>query len=104
VLAPLHGPRNGFFSIATTPRLGTDLAVAATGDPGASSFGTEALLELCQLLRESVLREGLGIDKRDYLMHSPHVTSAEDLPTATPSATLKMLVSGQPLELRLWMV
>jgi hypothetical protein len=70
LIAAMHGPQNGLLSVATTPRLGTLLAVGATGDPSAASFSQEALLEFYRLLRECIIQDGLGADCRDFLLHT----------------------------------
>lgn len=101
--APLDGPRRGLLCISATHRLGALLAVKATGDPGAGSFSGEALRELCQQLRESLLFGALGLDQRDYLIHAPEALSHERWPLEKPVISLLATVEGYPLEIRLWL-
>jgi hypothetical protein len=99
----LDGPRSGLLLLSAQPRLGAMLAITATGDPGASSFHGEALLELCQLLREALVAEVLGQDGRDYLLQSARWVPRDELPEQRPSAALRLTVNAYPLELRLWL-
>jgi hypothetical protein len=86
-------------SVAASHRLGADLAVAATGDPGAGSFSGEALRELCTLLRE---RLNQGTAGRAPLTLIPEPLDDGQWPGHAPEAELTLLVNGQPLEIRLW--
>lgn len=99
----LEGPQRGLLVVSGQQRLGAMLAVAATGDPGATSFAGEALLELCMLLRETLFAEVLGQDGRDYLLQSARWVQRDELPTHQPAAALRLSVNGYPLELRLWL-
>lgn len=99
----LAGPQQGFLSLACKPSFGAMLAVAATGDPGAGSFSHEALIELCRLIRETFLTDGLRQDGRDYLLQSPRALQHEEVPAEAPLAALRINVSGYPLDLRLWL-
>jgi hypothetical protein len=86
-------------SVAATHHLGAQLAVAATGDPGAGSFSGEALRELCTLLRERLSRDAEG---RSPLTLMPEPLDESQWPGQAPEAELCLLVNGQPLEIRLW--
>lgn len=99
----LEGPQRGLLVVSGPQRLGAMLAVAATGDPGAAGFAAEALIELCMLLRETLLADVLGQDGRDYLLQSARWAQRDELPAHAPAAALRLSVNGYPLELRLWL-
>lgn len=95
----VDGQPSSIVSVAATHHLGAQLAVAATGDPGAGSFSGEALRELCTLLRERLSRNGEG---RSPLSLIPEPLDEGQWPGHAPEAELCLLVNGQPLEIRLW--
>jgi hypothetical protein len=99
----LVGPQHGMLSVSCPQRVGAMLAVAATGDPGAGGFANEAVLELCMLLRETLLSEVLGADGRDYLLQAARWSQHDELPAHAPAAALRLSVNGYCLELRLWL-
>ncbi len=101
--AAINGPRQGLLCLSAAHRLGALLAVQATGDPGAGSFSGEALRELCQQLREALMKDALGLDQQDYLIHAPEPFSHERWPLEPPAISLLLTVEGFPLELRLWL-
>jgi hypothetical protein len=94
----VEGSPAALISVAASHRLGAELAVAATGDPGAGSFSGEALRELCTLLRER-LSEG---SERPPLTLIPEILDDGQWPGHAPSAELTLLVQGHSLEIRLW--
>lgn len=95
----VDGQAGALVAVAATHRLGADLAVAATGDPGAASFSGEALRELCTLLRE---RLSLSQGAQAPLTLIPEPLDDGQWPGHAPQAELSLLVNGHPLEIRLW--
>lgn len=95
----VDGQAASIVSVAASHHLGAQLAVAATGDPGAGSFSGEALRELCTLLRERLCRDPQG---RSPLKLLPEPLNEGQWPGQAPSAELCLLVNGHPLEIRLW--
>jgi len=94
----LSRPRVGMVAVSAPLGLGEALAVAATGDPSARSFGREALAEFCQRVRERL--EG----GRARTMHSPPCVEIkpEHWPEHEARASVCVLIQGHLLELRQW--
>jgi hypothetical protein len=97
----LEGPRRARLVLSSSMGLGALLAVAGTGDPGASGFAVEALLELARLLREPLLQL-LQQDGRDCLTDGPRLANAKELPSRPATVDRRVGVGAYPLRLRLW--
>jgi hypothetical protein len=98
----MEGSQAGLLVVSGQERVGAMLAVAATSEADARSFATEALLELCQRLREALFSPAAGPESHEPLWPSVRWTHREELPRHAPSAALRLQVNGYPLEIRLW--
>jgi hypothetical protein len=101
VTLTLEGPRRAQFAVSAPRGLGALMAVAGTGDPGATSFSVEAVVELVHLLREPLL-DLLQQDGQDCLSHGPRLAHSSELPQRPAHSDLCVGVGGYPLRLRLW--
>lgn len=97
----LEGPRRARLVLSSSLGLGALLAVAGTGDPGATGFAVEAMLELARLLREPLLGL-LQQDGQDCLTDGPRLARAEEIPLSPAAVDRRLGVGGYPLRLRLW--
>jgi hypothetical protein len=97
----LEGPRRAQLLLSGSLGLGALLAVAGTGDPGASGFAIEALLEMARLLRTPLL-DLMRQQGQDCVTDGPRLARASEIPQRPAAVDRRVGVGGYPLRLRLW--
>ena len=98
----LSGPAHYLLVMRSTEALGSAVAVASTGDPGAEGLGPDAFRELVNLVAGHLLTECLDGGSELYQSFLPRASVPADWPSSDPMGQALLLVENQPLEIRLW--
>ncbi|HTB34371.1 MAG TPA: hypothetical protein VNZ54_03995 [bacterium] len=98
----LSGPSDFLLVMRSTEALGSAVAVASTGDPGANGLGPDAFRELVNLVAGHLLTECLDGGTALYRSFLPQASVPSDWPACDPMGQALLLVDNHPLEIRLW--
>ena len=98
----LSGPAQFLLVMRSTEALGSAVAVASTGDPGAEGLGPDAFRELVNLVAGHLLTDCLDGGTELYQSFLPQHSAPSDWPSGDPMGQALLLVENQPLEIRLW--
>lgn len=98
----LSGPAHYLLVMRSTEALGSAVAVASTGDPGAEGLGPDAFRELVNLVAGHLLTDCLDGGTELYQAFLPEASRPDTWPSHDPMGQSLLLVENQPLEIRLW--
>jgi hypothetical protein len=98
----VDGPLNFLLVLRSVDALGPALAVASTGDPGASAFGEDAFYELSHLASEEFIKRLPKDGSTQYRSRPPEPSHPVSWPAEEPLSQSVLFVEKLPLELRLW--
>jgi hypothetical protein len=98
----LSGPAHYLLVMRSTEALGSAVAVASTGDPGAKGLGPDAFRELVNLVAGHLLTDCLDGGTELYRSFLPQASGPADWPGHEPMGQALLLVENHPLEIRLW--
>jgi hypothetical protein len=98
----LSGPAHYLLVMRCADALGSTVAVASTGDPGAAVLGPDAFRELVNLVAGHLLTDCFDGGTELYQSFLPQASVPADWPAHDPLGQALLLVENHPLEIRLW--